>query len=809
MSDKLKFEDGELAEADSDEATDEVENNEAHDKAKTDKTPEIPRKTKPKPNKFDGAIPVGEIMTAAALVTSKMHQRESGLKLTKPKNGGKSATPKHKFKITQGKFLELTSGDTTANLPALPAPANVPASNALALAQPQPTNVVLALPAAPATSKMYERESGLKFIKSKEGAKFTATKRKVKATRGKSDVPIPVSKALVPVEPASTALVPAKSTSTTLVPVAPANPVNTTALVPVNPVKSDSKLNFTEPDKKLLKLARKHDTYSIKLEQAREKLPAKITKVEQRFYTKKKGKNGKPEIKLKETKIRFDKEVIPFHEAKWNQPTRQPLPIKGAAAITSLGVSKLHHKIHQAEHENVGVKAAHSAELMGESAVRGSRDATKSAYRFYKNTPYRMVAKLEQKTLKTGIKLDYQKALRDNPKLKSSAKSRFFQKRQIKRKYAAALRKAKKSGQNLKATGNIINKAGRAATNIVRRNPIFLVKLGALLLIFFFVMSMVTMCMSIFSGGTGFVGALMYAADYDDIDAASVLYTELETDLRLYIRGVAENHPNFDEYRFDIGSIGHNPFELMAFLTAVYGEFTFAEVEPILRQIFATQYTLSLVPETEIRQRWEQTGWEAVLVGFDEADAPVWEWIPVYGWANYEWHILNVTLAVTPLSEVLHSLMNDGQAQHYAILMFSRGARQFVGNPFDFDWLPFMTSPYGYRIHPISGERQFHSGLDIALPTGTEIRAGFDGTVVDAGYAADSYGNFVIIESTDGIQALYAHCYAVFVSVGQSVERGDVIATVGNTGASTGSHLHMEVSRNGIRINPIFFVDFN
>jgi len=159
------------------------------------------------------------------------------------------------------------------------------------------------------------------------------------------------------------------------------------------------------------------------------------------------------------------------------------------------------------------------------------------------------------------------------------------------------------------------------------------------------------------------------------------------------------------------------------------------------------------------------------------------------------------------MSAVLNARMDSDQRQHFNVLMMSNGARQIVGNPFDFDWLPNLTSLYGYRIHPISGVKQFHWGVDIALPTGTPILAGLTGMVVAVGYDAGGYGNYVVIEDVNGLQARYAHCHEVLVSEGQTVDRGDVIATVGNTGASTGAHLHMEISIDGQRRNPIFFVE--
>jgi hypothetical protein len=150
--------------------------------------------------------------------------------------------------------------------------------------------------------------------------------------------------------------------------------------------------------------------------------------------------------------------------------------------------------------------------------------------------------------------------------------------------------------------------------------------------------------------------------------------------------------------------------------------------------------------------------------------------------------------------------MTPEQAQHYNILMQSKGSRQYLANVFDFNWTPFVSSYYGYRVHPISGLKNYHKGVDIGVPTGTEIRAGQDG-VATTGYDAGGYGYYVTIENADGLVSKYAHCSELLVSNGQSVAIGDVIALVGSTGNSTGPHLHLEVLKNGQYLNPIYFAD--
>jgi cell wall-associated NlpC family hydrolase len=169
--------------------------------------------------------------------------------------------------------------------------------------------------------------------------------------------------------------------------------------------------------------------------------------------------------------------------------------------------------------------------------------------------------------------------------------------------------------------------------------------------------------------------------------------------------------------------------------------------------------------------------------------------------------VLTVTLTARSFSDVAAAHLSGDQLAHYAVLMQSKGARQYLANPFgNMSWLPYVTSYYGYRIHPISGEKNYHKGVDIGLPQGTEIHAGQDGTVTFAGYSGD-YGNVVVIENTDGLVSKYAHCNTLNVTAGQTVKAGDIIATVGNTGSSTGAHLHLEILKDGQYLNPLYFAD--
>ena len=117
-----------------------------------------------------------------------------------------------------------------------------------------------------------------------------------------------------------------------------------------------------------------------------------------------------------------------------------------------------------------------------------------------------------------------------------------------------------------------------------------------------------------------------------------------------------------------------------------------------------------------------------------------------------------------------------------------------------------VTCEYGDRIHPITGKKSFHTGLDIGEDMGKNIYAVLDGTVKKTVEDDPDYGNYIIVSHSQGVQTMYAHCSKLTAKKGERVKRGDVIAYVGTTGLSTGPHLHFEVRINGTRLNPRWFI---
>lgn len=123
-------------------------------------------------------------------------------------------------------------------------------------------------------------------------------------------------------------------------------------------------------------------------------------------------------------------------------------------------------------------------------------------------------------------------------------------------------------------------------------------------------------------------------------------------------------------------------------------------------------------------------------------------------------------------------------------------------SPIGEHWRNVVTSEFGNRIDPITGQRRGHTGMDLAVPTGTPIRAALPGTVTVSTYNRGGYGYYIMIDHGDGLSTLYGHCSQLLASVGRIVNAGDVVALSGSTGRSTGPHLHFEVRVNGQRTNP-------
>ena len=317
-------------------------------------------------------------------------------------------------------------------------------------------------------------------------------------------------------------------------------------------------------------------------------------------------------------------------------------------------------------------------------------------------------------------------------------------------------------------------------------------------------MTSISSCGAMFSEGMSTTLAGSYMSVPAEIDVADLAFSELEMELQKEVDSIETDYPDYDEYRYNLDAIGHDPFALISYLSAVHTEFTAADVQGEIESLFDEMYELTLNPTTETRTRTvTKTGTRTVTNADGTTSTETYTYEEE---EEYTVTILEVTLTAKDLNVVAAGHMDSEQKEIFALYNETHGLTQQFYTPLDLYWYNYVSSYYGYRINPVTGAEQFHRGVDIAVPTGTGVLAAMDGTVTTAAY--DSYyGNYVVIEDSKGYCTKYAHMDTLSVSAGQAVKHGDTIGTTGNTGSSTGSHLHIECLYNGEYYNPLFYFE--
>ena len=542
--------------------------------------------------------------------------------------------------------------------------------------------------------------------------------------------------------------------------------------------------------KKYDRLKNKAEKAGEKTEKARKKIPKKTEYSLERVFDEKTGT-----AKYVLTAVKKDKQFKPDGPVKMF-----------ADRVEAESTNYAHSKIAEVEKENSGVEAAHKTEQKFE-------DGYHFIERHYKSKLQRQhekVAKLEKKQMKAEVNFRYQKFLEENPQMNEKTLKKQLQKRMQKQRIKREYAKAKRAGQSAKGakeatiqTVNFTTMVAKKIQELASRNVSLFVTIGIFALILIMLMTAISSCGAMFSDGMSTTMAGSYMSVPAEIDAADLAFSELEMELQKEINAIETDYPDYDEYRYNLDAIGHDPYDLISYLSAVYTEFTASEVQAIIESLFEEMYELTITPTTETRTRTvTKTGTRTVIdpeTGEEVEEEYEYE-------EEYTVTILEVTLTARNLSEIVAGYMNEEQKELYAFYNETHGLIQQFYSPLDLYWYQYISSYYGYRINPITGEEQLHRGVDIAVPTGTTVYAAMDGTVTTAAYDA-YYGNYVVIENSEGYVTKYAHMDTLSVSAGQTVTHGTVIGTTGNTGSSTGSHLHIECMYNGEYYNPLFYFD--
>ena len=407
----------------------------------------------------------------------------------------------------------------------------------------------------------------------------------------------------------------------------------------------EPRLRFTEEeraDPALEKPIRKAEKAAVKADKAQAKIPKKQVK-----RAEVDPKTGKVTTKL----------VL---EDKPRPPSKLSHTVRDAPGNAVAG--KLHQEIRKTEDGNVGVESAHKSEEAVETGVHLAREG----YRSHKLKPYRKAAQAERKLEKANIEALFQKSVYENPAAASNPLSRWQQKQQIKKQYTAAKRAAQ-SGRSAagaaqktgKAAKTVKEKAQQAGAYVMRHKKGFGIALVLFLIVCLLLNTMSSCSMMAQSIGS-MISGTTYPSDDPELVAVEANYAAKEAALQAEIDNIESSHPGYDEYRYDLDMIGHDPHELAAYLSAVLQGYTRASAQAELERIFAAQYQLTLTEEVEVRYRTEtRTDSEG-----NEYDVEV----------PYNYYILNVTLTSKPISSVALELLTPDQLEMYQVY------RQTLGN---------------------------------------------------------------------------------------------------------------------------------
>ncbi|WP_195270531.1 C40 family peptidase [Eubacterium sp. 1001713B170207_170306_E7] len=418
-----------------------------------------------------------------------------------------------------------------------------------------------------------------------------------------------------------------------------------------------SPLQFSEEeqaDPELLRYIRKSEKAADKLGAAQSKIPK-----QKRLKTARKFDEATGRAKVR---LYFEETDKPPSGKLRHNPADRPIREVTAA---------VHGKIHEVEKENSGVEGTHKAEKLAEQAGGYAKRKLKEGYRSHKLKPYRNAAKAEAAAQKANATYLYRKALQEHPEIGSNPLSRFHQKQKIKRQYTKDLRRQAKAAGKAADTAKSTRKMAQQAGNATRKTTDFIIRhwkailtVGAFLLLLVMIFTGLSSCSAMLQGGVSSILGTSYTAEDRDIQDVENDYKAKETELKNKIDRIERDYPGYDEYRYHLDEIGHDPFALASYLTAKLYDYTREEAQAEMQALFELQYTLTLREEIEIRYRTETS---------TDADGNTTsEEVP------YEYYILHVTLTNKNLTALAGELLTPEQKEMFDTYMETKGNKPDV-----------------------------------------------------------------------------------------------------------------------------------
>lgn len=403
--------------------------------------------------------------------------------------------------------------------------------------------------------------------------------------------------------------------------------------------------------------------------------------------------------KMRSKKLKSEQEVKAKKNAAASGKKGGKTKKSGNLAADALS-AKAHQSVRNANQDNnSGVEAAHFTEGSAEGAARaGSRFQYGRKLRQYKK-----LERLEKKVNKDAVDSIFAERMKSDPQAGSNLFSRWRQKQAIKKEYAAA--KAGAAAAENTASGTA--KAAQGTVSItekafqfVQSHSHIIIGIAAVGLLVLVIAGSVSSCSVLINGGGNVVLGTSYTAEDEDLKGAETDYTKLEDKLRKQIDRIETDHPGYDEYRYNLAEIGHNPYELASLLTVEFENYTRSQVQARLQSIFEAQYELKLEEKVEIRTRKE------TRVGY--------RYNPITGTGHtytyqvtvqYEYKILNVTLLNRGVDYVArNSGLTDDQLQRYEVTLECRGNRDDLFAGIAFATPDGAGSSGEYQDYDIPGE---------------------------------------------------------------------------------------------------------
>lgn len=550
-----------------------------------------------------------------------------------------------------------------------------------------------------------------------------------------------------------------------------------------------SRLQFTAEERASPELApyiKQAEKRADRLDTAKSALPNRRVITKETVYNEAKGKAR--------SKLHFEK--VEKHPPKL-KPNPASRPVQEAGLY-------LHGKIDEVEQENVGVESGHKAE---ELAERQAGKALRNARRRNKLKPYRAAAKAERKSMAANAEFVYQKSLRDNPELAQAVTnpiSRLWQKQHIKREYAKAARAAGRGAAgSAKTTASAARKAaekGKQAASLVARHWKGALLIGGVGLMLLFLMGGLQSCTAMFgSAGTG-LAATSYLSEDSDMLGAEAAYAGMEADLQYELDHYETLHPGYDEYRFELDEIGHDPYVLTSILSALHnGVFTLEEVQGDLAMLFEQQYILTQTVETEIRYRTETST--------DSEGNEYEEEVP------YTYYICNVTLENRDLSHLPVSLMDEEALSLYAAYMQTLGNRPDLFPSGSYPNASTIKEPTYYEIPPEALKDEAFAAMIAEAEKYVGFPYVWGGSSPSTSFDCSGFISWVVNHSGWNVgrqtaQGLYSLCTPVSP---EQARPGDLVFFVGTYDTAGMSHVGLYVG-NSVMLHcgdPISYTNLN